>query len=135
MAGGMIGLAVLLALQIEAAGVPTPPPPPSLANTSWTIVAIGQEPVSGGQYALRIGPAEIGGSAGCNSFSAPYTMAGDTLVVGPARSTRMACAPAVMTREQRAFAILSGAVRASRPDANTLVLTGERGAIRLRRTP
>ncbi len=126
----MIGL--LLALQLQAATVPPPPPSP-LANTDWTIVAIGQEPVSGGQYALRIGPAEIGGSAGCNSFSAPYTMAGDTLTVGAARSTRMACAPAVMTREQRAFAILAGTVRASRPDANTLVLTGEEGAIRLRR--
>lgn len=132
MAGGMIGLVALLALQVEAAVIPPPPPSP-LANTNWTIVAIGPEQVSGGQYMLRIGPAEIGGSAGCNSFSAPYTMVGDTLAVGAARSTRMACAPAVMTREQRAFAILSGAVRASRPDANTLVLTGEEGAIRLRR--
>jgi heat shock protein HslJ len=127
----MIGL--LLALQLEAAVVPTPPPAPPLANTSWTIVAIGQEPVSGGQYTLRIGPSEIAGSAGCNSFSAPYTMVGDTLAVGAARSTRMACAPAVMTREQRAFAILSGAVRVGRPDPNTLVLSGDEGAIRLRR--
>lgn len=130
MAGGMIGL--LLALQLQAAVVP-PPAPPALANTSWTIVSIGQEPVSGGQYSLRFGPAEIAGSAGCNNFSAPYTAAGDVLTVGPARSTRMACAPAVMTREQRAFAILAGTVRTSRPDANTLVLTGEEGAIRLRR--
>lgn len=126
----MIGL--LLALQLQAAVVP-PPPTPALANTDWAIVAIGLETVSGPQYALRIGPAEISGRTGCNSFSAPYTMAGDVLTVGAARSTRMACAPAVMTREQRAFAILAGAVRSSRPDANTLVLTGEEGAIRLRR--
>ena len=132
MAGGMIGLTALLALQIEAAVVPSPPPPPPIAG-QWSIVAIGQEPVSGSQYALSIAAAEIGGRAGCNSFTAPYTMAGETLTVGAARSTRMACAPGVMTREQRALAILSGAVRVSRPDANTLVLTGDEGAIRLRR--
>lgn len=127
----MIGL--LIALQMQAATVP--PPPPALANTDWAIVAIGQEPVGGPQYALRFSAAEISGRTGCNSFSAPYTMAGDLLTVGAARSTRLACAPSVMTREQHAFAILAGAVRSSRPDANTLVLTGEEGAIRLRRTP
>lgn len=132
MAGGMIALAALLALQIESAVVPTPPPAPPILG-QWTIVAIGQEPVSGSQYALSIAAAEIGGSAGCNRFSAPYTAAGDTLTVGAARTTRMACAPAVMSREQRALAILAGAVRVSRPDANTLVLAGEEGAIRLRR--
>lgn len=130
MAGEMIGL--LLALQLQAATVPPPPPSPPIAG-EWSIVAIGQEPVSGPQYVLSISAAEIGGRAGCNSFSAPYSAAGDTLTVGAARSTRMACAPAVMTREQRALAILAGAVRASRPDPNTLVLTGEEGAIRLRR--
>ncbi|MGQ0660258.1 META domain-containing protein [Sphingosinicella sp.] len=128
MAGNMIAL--LLALQAEAAVIPPPPP---IAGTEWTIVAIGQEPVSGPQYALSIRAGEIAGRTGCNSFSAPYTAVGDTLAVGEARSTRMACAPAVMAREQRAFAILSGAVRFSRPDANTMVLTGEEGAIRLRR--
>jgi heat shock protein HslJ len=121
---------LLLALQAQAAVVPPPPP---IAGTQWTIVAIGQEAVTGPQYALRIGPAEIGGQAGCNNFSAPYTAVGDVLTVGAARSTRLACAPSVMTREQRALAILSGAVRMSRPDANTLVLTGDEGAIRLRR--
>jgi heat shock protein HslJ len=133
MAGGMIGL--LLALQIQAAVQPPSPPPPAptLANTQWTMTAIGQEPVSGSQYTLQINAAEIAGRAGCNSFTAPYTMAGETLTVGEARSTRMACAPGVMTREQRALSILTGAVRISRPDANTLVLTGDEGAIRLRR--
>lgn len=110
-------------------------PDPSLVNTNWSIVAIGQEQVSGPQYVLRIGPEEIGGRAGCNAFSARYTMDGTTLNVGATMSTRMACAPGVMAREQRAFAILSGAVQVSRPDANTLVLTGAEGAIRLRRTP
>lgn len=129
MAAGMITL--LLALQLQAAV--QPPPPPSIANTEWAIVAIGQETVSGPQYALRIGPAEIAGRAGCNSFSAAYSAAGDVLSVGPAQLTRMACAPAVMAREQRALAILTGAVRVTRPDANSLVLTGDEGAIRLRR--
>jgi heat shock protein HslJ len=128
MAGGMIGL--LLALQLQGA---VQPPPPSIANTEWAIVAIGQEAVTGPQYVLRIGSAEIGGRAGCNNFAAAYTAVGDVLNVGPAQLTRMACAPAVMAREQRALAILTGGVRVNRPDANSLVLTGEEGTIRLRR--
>ncbi|MGE0178558.1 MAG: META domain-containing protein [Sphingomonas sp.] len=108
---------------------------PGLVGTNWSIVAIGQEAVSGGAYVLRIGAAEIGGRVGCNTFSARYTMDGDMLTVAAATSTRMACAPAIMTREQRAFAILSGRVRVSRPDANSLVLAGDEGVIRLRRTP
>jgi len=127
MAASMIGL--LLALQLQAAVVPPPPP---IAG-QWSIVAIGQDAVTGPQYVMSIGPAEIGGRAGCNSFSAPYTAVGDVLTVGAARTTRLACAPSVMTREQRALAILSGAVRVSRPDGSTLVLTGDEGAIRLRR--
>ena len=110
-------------------------PDPGLVNTNWSIVAIGQEAVSGPQYVLRFGPEEIGGRAGCNGFSARYSMDGATLNVGATMITRMACAPAVMVRERRAFAILSGAVQISRPDANTMVLTGAEGAIRLRRAP
>lgn len=124
----MIGL--LLALQLQAAVQPPPPPP---ITGAWSIVSIGLENVNGPQYVLNIGAAEIGGRTGCNSFSAPYTAAGDVLTVGAARTTRMACAPAVMTREQRALAILTGVVRVNRPGANSLVLTGEEGSIRLRR--
>lgn len=130
MAGAMIGL--LLALQVQAAQLPPPPPAPPITG-EWSIVAIGQEAVSGGQYVLTIGPTELGGRAGCNNFTAAYTASGDALTVGPLSSTRMACAPGVMERERRTIQILSGTVRASRPDANTLVLTGEEGAIRLRR--
>lgn len=131
----MITLAFLLAMQLELQAVPPPPPtpPPPPITGQWSIVAIGQEAVSGSQYVLRIDAAALAGRAGCNSFSAAYTLAGDLLTVEAPRSTRMACAPAIMAREQRALAILTGAVRSRRPDAGTLVLTGEEGAIRLRR--
>lgn len=137
MAGGMIALAALLALQDPAAALGGQPQvDPGLAGSSWSIVAVGSEPVNGSAYALSFTPAEMAGRAGCNSFTADYlATATDALTVGGVRTTRMACAPAVMAREQRLIAILIGNVRLSRPDANTLVLTGDEGAIRLRRVP
>lgn len=136
MARGMIALAILLAMQNPAASLAVQPPPdPGLAGSNWSIVAVAGEAVNGSAYTLSFAPAEVSGRTGCNSFSAEYSALGGVLTVGAARTTRMACAPAVMAREQRVIAILTGNVRVSRPDAATLVLTGEEGVIRLRRAP
>jgi len=135
-AGGMIALAALLALQSPTAALALQPPAdPGLAGSNWSIVAVGAEALNGSSYSLSFAPAQVSGRTGCNSFSAEYSALGGTLTVGVARTTRMACAPAVMAREQRILAILTGSVRVSRPDAATLVLTGDEGVIRLRRTP
>jgi heat shock protein HslJ len=46
----------------------------------------------------------VSGSAGCNSYSAPYTLAGDTLKVQPAAATRKFCeAPDGVMEQESAF--------------------------------
>lgn len=104
-----------------------------LAGSRWAIASIAGTAVSGSSYAMEFTVDRISGTAGCNRFSARYTLADDTLAIGPAAVTRMACAPAAMANEGRALSILSGPVRVTRPDANTVVLRGQGGEIRLRR--
>ena len=104
-----------------------------LAGSRWAIASIGGTAVGGSSYNIEFTADRISGVAGCNRFSARYTLADDTLAIGPAVVTRMACAPGAMANESRALSILSGPVRVSRPDANSLVLRGQSGEIRLRR--
>lgn len=104
-----------------------------LAGSRWAIASIAGTAVGGASYAIEFTADRISGVAGCNRFSARYTLADDTLAIGPAAVTRMACAPGAMANEGRALSILSGPVRVTRPDANTVVLRGQSGEIRLRR--
>lgn len=109
-------------------------PPDSLADTSWTIVEIAHEPVAGDNYAISFGADTLVGYTGCNRLSGGYSRNGDTLTLGAIRSTRRACPEPAMSRERRAWQILSGPVTISFPDGETLLLSGESGTIRLRRS-
>ncbi len=109
-------------------------PPETLAETSWAIVEIDGESVSGSNYVLQFGAGRLTGQAGCNRFSGPYSVAGDRLTAGPIMATRMACPEPRMGHERSAMRLLGGPVAISHPDGDTLVLTGNGGTIRLRRT-
>jgi META domain len=50
---------------------------------------------------------KVGGHSGCNRFTGTYTQKDDTMTIGPLASTRMACQPEVMEREQQFLAMLS----------------------------
>lgn len=108
-------------------------PPTSLADTNWVIVDIGGEAVSGERYVMQFTADRIGGQAGCNRFGGSYTLAGETLTPGPIMATQMACPEPAMTHEGRTLEILRGPVTVSFPEGDTMVLTGNGGAIRLRR--
>jgi heat shock protein HslJ len=107
--------------------------PAALDGTSWTIVEIAGEAIRGDSYFLDFGPDRIVGFAGCNRFSGHYTTAGNRIRVDRFMSTRKACAEPAMGRERRAWRILGGPARISRPGRNLMMLTGNGGAIRLRR--
>ena len=62
----------------------------------------------------------VGGSSGCNRFTGAYNQQGGELKLGPLASTRMACPPEVMEREQQFLAML-GNVRYA--EANHLKMT------------
>jgi heat shock protein HslJ len=73
-------------------------PPPGLAGRDWILIELdGQAapPGAEGQPAtMRFDSTSrrASGFAGCNRYSAGYTLAGDSIGFGPAVSTKMACA-------------------------------------------
>jgi heat shock protein HslJ len=52
---------------------------------------------------------QLGGSGGCNRFMGPVRVSEGQLTIGPLVTTRMACAPAAMTQEQRFLGLLGQA--------------------------
>ena len=49
----------------------------------------------------------MSGNAGCNTFTAPYSIDGDSFTVGPAASTKMACEEPIATVEAAYLAALA----------------------------
>ena len=72
----------------------------------------------------------VGGSAGCNSFDAPFTAEGGKLAVGPIAATRKACAvpEGVMEQEQRFLEAL-GKAASARLEAGRLELRSTDGSL------
>jgi heat shock protein HslJ len=73
----------------------------------------------------------VGGSTGCNRFTASYTVDGDSLRIGAVASTRMACRPPADAVERVYLAALAR-VAGWRSDDAELVLLDEDGAELLR---
>jgi heat shock protein HslJ len=64
-------------------------------------------PVTGSTLTAIFTPDQVSGSAGCNTYSGPYTLNGTTLKIGPLASTMRACADqAVNDQEQQFLAAL-----------------------------
>lgn len=73
----------------------------------------------------------VGGSTGCNRFTASYTVDGDVMEIGTVASTRMACPPPADAVE-RAYLAALGRVAGWRLDGSELVLVDEEGTEVLR---
>lgn len=76
----------------------------------------------------------MAGSTGCNRYTGPYTVEGDTLELGPVVSTRMACAPPADAVEAAFLAALERVTRWL-GDADEVVLLADDGAELLRFRP
>jgi len=73
----------------------------------------------------------VGGSTGCNRFTAPYTVDGDALELGTVASTQMACPPPADAVEREYLAAL-GRVAGWRSEDQELVLVDDGTAELLR---
>jgi heat shock protein HslJ len=73
----------------------------------------------------------VSGSTGCNRYTGPYALDGDTLELGAIASTRMACAPPADAVEREFLAALER-VDHWRSDAEGLVLLDDGDAELLR---
>lgn len=116
-------------------------PEGSLAGTSWLFVEIDGEateltgdPFRDDRFMIDFHVGGLVGYGGCNRFSAGYSQEGDLVTTHEpwGRGARN-CGPAVTGRETRLLEILAAPVRISRPEPSGMILTGERGTIRLRR--
>jgi heat shock protein HslJ len=101
----LVGFACCGKTPRQDAAVPPPPsqgaaPPAasaSIEDRTWVLVVIGEHmnPLgNGGRPAtlkLERASGRASGNAGCNRYSGPYTLRGDSLTFGPAISTKMAC--------------------------------------------
>jgi len=109
--------------ELSGAGLTEPVPPAvtgrlgldTIADGEWVLRAwdLGEPAPAAPEVTLTMKEGRLGGSAGCNSYSAGVT-AGDApgeLALGPAVSTRKACPPPEMEVEDRYLRQLEGARR------------------------
>jgi heat shock protein HslJ len=127
-------------LSVSACG-PKPPAseaPPAAATASldsreWALVGLGEiaAPLgAGGRPAtIQFDPTtgRAAGFAGCNRYSAGYTIAGDSLTFGPAVSTKMACVDG--DELERGYLAMLPAVRTYALSDSTLTLNGSDGPL------
>ena len=100
-----------------------------LGGDPWVVGSLGGEaPVRGSRMTLAFGDdGRVAGSASCNSYSATYTLTAESLTIGPAVTTRKACAPAVMKQEAAFLAVLGAVQRIEVTEDGTLVLHAANG--------
>jgi heat shock protein HslJ len=70
--------------------------PAALSGPKWMVTSYNNgkqalvSPLAGGEITLLFGAdGVVSGSTGCNNYSAPYTLEGDRLTIGPAAATRI----------------------------------------------
>lgn len=74
----------------------------SLDGTTWVLATLPVHgPLVGERPTARFEAGQVGGTDGCNRYSAPFTVSGSTLAVGPGGTmTLMACELAVMAQAE-----------------------------------
>lgn len=108
-------------------------PASSIVERDWALVTLGDSsaPLGSGDKPATIrfdsAAAHAGGFAGCNRYSAPYTITGDSLHFGPAAATKMACVDGDAL--ERAYLAIIPEVTGYQTTDSTLTLTGSSGAL------
>lgn len=117
------------------------PQPVTLAGSAWMVTGVnnGRQAVAsvlqGTRLTLSFGAdGRFSGTAGCNSFTGPYTSDGSALRLGPAAATRKMCAePGVMDQERQLLAALA-TVATARIEGERLELRTADGALAISAT-
>ena len=115
-----------LAAACAATGPEGAPLAERLAGTKWIAVS---EPDADRRAVPRVEfgrDARLGGYTGCNLLSAPFTIEGERLVLGPLATTKRACPGPVGDREQRLLEVLSADPRVAL-GRRSLTLEGRNG--------
>jgi len=99
--------------------------PVNLAGTEWGFAGETGETVRFVQFGSN---GKVTGFSGCNRFTGNYTQKGDALTIGPIATTRMACRPSAMRREQQFLAMLAN-VRLAAGTHLKLILKRDHGEV------
>ena len=111
--------------------------PASLLAGEWVVEDIDNTGVIDNSHATLSfsDDGRLAGTGSCNNYSAPYTLGGEGLSIGPAAATMKACAPALMNQERKFFDSLAKTGRFEIDETGALILSGPGGArILARRT-
>ena len=78
----------------------------TLTGQEWSLATIGGAPLPAGSgITAAFGEdGTVTGSGGCNGYTGPYTVDGESLSVGPLAATRMSCGQSPMTSSARTLA-------------------------------
>lgn len=125
----------LLLITSTALAMETNQAPVKLPGSAWQVTTFaGQTPLADHPITFEFdNEGNIAGDASCNRFGGTCTIDGNTIKIGPLRSTRRACEPEIMQQEQKFLALLSAATAWSM-GGDGLVLTAPDGEIRASRT-
>ncbi|MFM8231294.1 MAG: META domain-containing protein [Chthoniobacterales bacterium] len=106
----------------------------TLPGSAWEVTTYaGQTPLADHPITFEFdNEGNIAGDASCNRFGGTCAIEGNTIKVGPLRSTRRACEPEVMQQEHKFLALLAAATTWSL-EGEELVLTSPDGVIKAKR--
>jgi heat shock protein HslJ len=105
----------------------------AITDLDWELTSIDGRPAPLGagqrRVTLRLDAAATrgGGFAGCNRYSAPYRLNGDSLSFGPAISTKMACSDGMEL--ERRYLVAMPVITTFRRTDSTLTLSGPSGPL------
>lgn len=84
-------------------------PAPTLEGVTWKITGFNNgrhavvSPLLGSTLSVSFKEGFVEGFAGCNTYRASYTTADDAIAIGPAATTRKACAGTGLMQQEREF--------------------------------
>lgn len=119
-AGFALGLALAISTIASAKGLNG-----HLHGSEWGFAG---DPQDAERFVQFTGGKRVVGSTGCNRFSGTFDHDDDRLTIGPVISTRRACPPDVMQREQELFSLFQQ-VRAADATHLELVLKDAEGKV------
>ena len=103
----------------------------TLEGTRWQLNSINGEAVlPNTNISADFGEdGSLGGSSGCNSYSAQYELDGDRITIGPAATTLMACPEPIMEQESAYMSALASVASYALEDDNLVLLDDKGGTL------
>ncbi len=95
-----------------------------LTGRTWIVEQLGEAGLIDRSHITLAFDADgrVAGLASCNRYHAGFELTGESLAIGPAASTMMACDEALMRQEQRFLTMLAGVDRFDLDDRGALIL-------------